>query len=703
MASFYDADQTPFLPSPALDDATVARFGLSLLLDLDGLSGALYAFQNSASAARMLRMLGLDEALLKTDGDASNLIQALKARHAQLGSFDGHFGITLDDGLQYLANILGLSTVERHVLGLATTLKAHACLAKLASRALGELDFLHLVQISAKLIGESESVIRKAVASSSLLVRSGLLSIDRKSRQCLPQKFVLMDGLVDALCFSRAEIEGFLERWIIEAPAAHLRFADYPHLHQEINQMQRKLAQELRFQGKGINVLLYGRAGTGKTELARAVAKQLGVTLYSVPTADESGEPLSSAQRLGCYRLAQTVLARRGQALLLFDEVEDVFPHPMSIHFGNAEMNKGWINSTLEDNPLPTLWVCNRLDGFDEAYLRRFTQVIEVGIPPLSTRKRIIQSYTRRLPVSSSWKQRAASHPDLSPALLSQAVKNVASIQYRDPKTVEAALETLLNSTLKAMGREPIPPQAVADVMTYRPECLNADQDLNALVQGLRRDPRGRLCLYGPPGTGKSAFGAHVAHELQRPLLVKRASDLLRSLVGESEQRLALMFQQAESDGAVLVLDEADSFLRDRRQAHTSWEVSQVNELLTQMEGFDGVFIASTNLFEAFDAAALRRFDLKIRFDYLRPDQAWILFRETLRQTGGRLTQAAIWQERLSGLKGLTPGDFAVVLRSQRLFTTSLTPDKLYEDLASEIALKDQQATHRPIGFTAEL
>ena len=59
---------------------------------------------------------------------------------------------------------------------------------------------------------------------------------------------------------------------------------------------------------------------------------------------------------------------------------------------------------------------------------------------------------------------------------------------------------------------------------------------------------------------------------------------------------------------AVLILDEAASFLADRRDARANWEITQVNELLTQMEAHNGVFICTTNLMERLDPASLRRF-----------------------------------------------------------------------------------------------
>ena len=205
-----------------------------------------------------------------------------------------------------------------------------------------------------------------------------------------------------------------------------------------------------------------------------------------------------------------------------------------------------------------------------------------------------------------------------------------------------------------------------------------------------------RLCLYGPPGTGKTAFGRWLAEQLDMPLLVRRASDLLSMFVGEAEKNIARAFREAEDDGALLLIDEVDSFLQDRRGAQRSWEVTQVNELLTQMEGFAGVFIASTNLMDGLDPAALRRFDLKVKLDYLRTPQAWALLQRHCAQLGLAAPGAAE-QARLARLKQLTPGDFAAVLRQSR-FMPLTSAAALVAGLEGECGLKHDGARHG-IGF----
>lgn len=95
----------------------------------------------------------------------------------------------------------------------------------------------------------------------------------------------------------------------------------------------------------------------------------------------------------------------------------------------------------------------------------------------------------------------------------------------------------------------------------------NTGMDIQGVLTGLKKKRQGTFCFYGPAGTGKSELARHMADELDMPCVVRRASDILSMWVGGSEQNIAEMFAEARQQEAVLVLDEADSFLSDRRGA----------------------------------------------------------------------------------------------------------------------------------------
>jgi SpoVK/Ycf46/Vps4 family AAA+-type ATPase len=232
-------------------------------------------------------------------------------------------------------------------------------------------------------------------------------------------------------------------------------------------------------------------------------------------------------------------------------------------------------------------------------------------------------------------------------------------------------------------------------VTDYRLDILNTDCNIADVCDGLREHGEGRLCLYGPPGTGKSAFGRYLAEAMDRPLMMRRASDILSPYVGVAEKNMARMFRDAAQENAVLLLDEADTFLRDRNGATRSWEVSEVNEMLTQMESFEGIFIASTNLMGSLDAAALRRFDMKVKFEYLKPEQAWQLFLDTAAKLQLEVSETDC--SKLSKLRLLTPGDFANVVRQSRLRKMQSAQD-LIDRLMAECQVKPE-GMKQAIGF----
>jgi len=292
----------------------------------------------------------------------------------------------------------------------------------------------------------------------------------------------------------------------------------------------------------------------------------------------------------------------------------------------------------------------------------------------------------------------------LTPAHIERAVRVARLAGMEKAEEVEATLTRVLQNSLAVQSPER--PAAPVTPEVYDLRFLNASDDLGKLVETLERRAReqgplhGSICLYGPPGTGKTAFAHHLAERVQRPLLVKRASDILGPFVGQTEANLAAMFRQARDEGAVLLLDEADSFFQNRRGASQNWEVTQVNELLVQMESFEGLFVCSTNLFEHLDEASLRRFTLKIKFDPLRPEQRMALFERTLSALGQVLPTDAVASTRasLDQLNTLTPGDFATVRRQALLLETTVDARALLVALERECRNKPNAQRSR-LGF----
>ena len=91
-----------------------------------------------------------------------------------------------------------------------------------------------------------------------------------------------------------------------------------------------------------------------------------------------------------------------------------------------------------------------------------------------------------------------------------------------------------------------------------------------------------------------------------------------------------------------------------------------------------------------------------MRFGWLRPDQAWTLFEDLLRDLGGEPPARADWLARLADLEYLTPGDFATLARRQRLSAGPPSAESLFAGLVGELEFKPEGRS-RGTGFTAAL
>ena len=136
-------------------------------------------------------------------------------------------------------------------------------------------------------------------------------------------------------------------------------------------------------------------------------------------------------------------------------------------------------------------------------------------------------------------------------------------------------------------------------------------------------------------------------------------SDLLSMYVGGTEHNIKAAFAQAEAEHAILFLDEIDGLVQSRDRANRSWEVTQVNELLHQMENFNGIMIGATNFVQNLDPAIMRRFTFKLGFDYLDNYGKMVFFE---RMFATKLTTAE--RRKLEAIEKLTPGDFRTVRQS---------------------------------------
>lgn len=646
------------------------------------------------------------------DGDGkltnADLTGLVKLRLAQVQKNALSPDLTLFTNIERLGRLLDLADVEKAILTFAVAIERFDQFRDAIDMRHQSMPTHQFIRLLARLLGYTEQAVRAALSKEASLITAGLIQVDNSASRDLENKLDLMEGIGSTLLEPHDSDEELASVFLKLAGTPSLNLKAYPHLSQDVGLLKDYLAEAVRTHANGVNILFYGPPGTGKTELAKALATAIGLELYEIPFTDEDGESTQGQARLRSYMLCQNILARRDNVMLVFDEIEDVLPSDTSIDwlFGSSRRSerlagKAWFNRTLETNRTPTFWITNDA-RIDPAYLRRFDYSVKFSVPPASVRMAIANHHLGHFKAPESWLSRIAANEQATPAQYERAAK-VASVAAKgNRKQALKVAERTLNQSAQLLGQRRSPVRGVQST-AYDLSLLNTDMDMQQVITGLSRRARGSFCFYGPPGTGKSALARYMADQIDKTFLLRRASEILSMWLGGTEQNIAEMFAQAREQEAVLVLDEADSFLGDRRQAIRSWEVTQVNELLTQMDAFDGVFICTTNLMEKLDAASLRRFSFKVRFDYLTPDQRWQMFTQELSRLGNKpVDEASLvqgWQSRIKALEGLTPGDFAVAARQFDLWDTPASPEALYDQLKKECKAKG--TIRQAIGFRA--
>jgi SpoVK/Ycf46/Vps4 family AAA+-type ATPase len=469
-----------------------------------------------------------------------------------------------------------------------------------------------------------------------------------------------------------------------------LEWEAFAHLGREAELAAEALRAAVARREAGVNILLYGPPGTGKTSFAATLAARIAARLRPVAESDDDGDEPDRDQRLAGLRLAQQ-LAAPGTTVLLFDEAEDLFSGRRVLSEEPQSSSRVFMHRLLERTAVPVIWTANDIGVLGPAVLRRMTMCLELRVPNLATRTVL-------------WRRLGEAHGvalnDADAARLARLVPAppaIAETALRAARLAGGGAETarlIVEGVARAVrGGDLSAPEPELDA-NYDPALVNADSDLAALEAALVRPAAPRAVSFliaGPPGVGKSAWIRHLAGRMGLPVLQKRASDLLDPFVGGTEHKIADAFAEARDTGAFLVFDDADSLLLERADAVHSWEISEVNEMLTWMESHSLPFACTTNLAERMDRASLRRFLVKLRFDWLTGAQARLAFRRFF---------AMVPPDALDALRTLTPADFALVRRRAALHTNSADVAVLLRLLAAECT--GRGGPRQPIGFAAD-
>ena len=399
-------------------------------------------------------------------------------------------------------------------------------------------------------------------------------------------------------------------------------------------------------------IILHGPPGTGKTLIAKALAHEIGASVYTI-----QGPEIISAWYGGSehnLRLVFEQAKAKAPAIILIDEIDSIAPRRDRIQ-GEVEHRVVAMLLTLMDGlselkDVVVIGTTNTINSMDPALRRpgRFEYEILVGVPDTRGRREILSIHTRRMPLSEdvnldsiadkTYGFVGADISSLCRQAAYQALRRIYSGRIDEIKE---------HTTLVAFSVTPqdfetallnIKPSAMREFMVEVPRDVSWNSiggldDIKTvlienIIYGIRRretflkvgiKPAKGMVLSGAPGTGKTLLAKVIARESGANVITVRGPEIRSKWFGESEERIRLIFAKArEVAPCILLFDEIDAVAPVRGRDPSGHSDSIVNQLLAEMDGIEkneNIFvIGTTNKPELLDSALLRpgRLDYQI-------------------------------------------------------------------------------------------
>ena len=501
-----------------------------------------------------------------------------------------------------------------------------------------------------QILGLSSSEYNQLTHKNGKLKSNGFINRDNK----------LEDDLKD--CIRSGSIDGFFSDFVRDINCSKsYKSSSFSVPKEKTDIMTRFLSGTMNS-----SILLYGKPGAGKTEYAKALVKECKCKALIFKNESELQGEEKALSRLNCF------LSMKGKdRILIIDEADKLLQTKDMDSFMGTIPNamKGTINTMLENSNFKTIWIVNYSDQIDVSTKRRFTYSFQFDAMTEKQLRSIAADKLKKLKmdalISNSILDLLGKYK-VTGSSVDNIVKIAKEMHELEKDKLLSVVEDILQENAQLVNGKRSMRQMVGQEydLSILNTSIEADQIIemtqNALVYAERHEKASkgiRMLFYGLSGTGKTELARYMSQKLGKDILLKRASDILGTYVGESEKNISQAFAEAESTNSILLFDEADSFFADRNNAQHSWERTIVNEFLTQMEEFKGILICTTNLKKIMDSAMLRRFHFCVEFKPLEKNGIETMLEKYFPEY--HFTKDDVQTLEASG--SVTPGDFGTL------------------------------------------
>lgn len=454
---------------------------------------------------------------------------------------------------------------------------------------------------------------------------------------------------------------------------------------------------------EGINILIDGPPGGGKTELAKAIAKHLGFDLYAVGESDDSQErfrtpeirdidddyepPLpmidekTSAKRMAQHARTQALLKGNRKAMVLFNEAEDLVLKGTDSEKKADTESKIGVNTMLENNPVVTIWTANNPEKFHDAVRQRFFYSMYIGPQPTLVRKKIWENQLRMngLTLSESEVMELARKYDAPARLIAKAVRTVKLIGG-GLKTVDHCLSH--RDSVEIDDRVP---------ERYDVSLVNGGEDADSKISQMvrRGEQHGTFSFFvkAAQGGGASSLLRYMAERMAMNVQEHSMADLMvPSSSSTPEQRIAAIFSIAATSRDFLVIDGLGNLVEEPEKAGREWDGSVASAFIKAARNHKLPFAATSRSNHKIPPHVMQVFSHDLELKPLTAEQAGHAYKVFFNRDA---------PEGLGRLSGFVPGDFSNALHRVGLTAGADASDS---DILKELETQKHLRLNKPSG-----
>lgn len=647
----------------------------------------------------------LGQNIAKINRDNIVLFNAVrhKLERLQLGLKINHFSTLITEKVSL---IYALSELESRIVALATSFEL----------SMFEWSYLdvdrptyRMYRAIAAAIDSTPDEVISVFKSNGNLIRTGILkNIDR-----------LNGSLANLLGFSqfghylyarRTNIEGHVFDGLVEKyqlVSHNLRLA-IANLATETKLIHKILKSSLENSTAGINILLSGAKGAGQHSFISNVLEVLHFDSYSIPKIAHDGEAILPINRARQLDFVQRTISLQKPSIFIVEEAEqlifnqNLFRKQLT-NFDSENSSNSWIRQYSKTNQHPVIWLCESPEEIDPIVLDSFTMLIHFDHPDFSMRHDLISRVLSPVGITEHLINAIAQNNEISPELVSASART-AELARGYLGSQDEIIMCQLKHQSKLMNISGIK-NTVKTTTRFDLSYLHIEGSFGAdrVLEALVRNGSGTMLLSGLPGTGKTQFARIIADQLRRELICLTAADINTKWYGESEKKVAKIFNDCRPQEQIIFIDEAEVLLSARDANEHRAANSVTAEFLRQLDVFPGIFICATNHVEQFDGALIRRFTFRLKFKPLTNAQRENLFVELVSEFLPDITCGDDISTKhrlaLSRLDGLTPGDFSNVKRRFSLLCHNPSVEDWILELSQEWFSKPDKRAIATIGF----